>query len=524
MKNISNAIAPFNLIWSCFFHKKSLWIAAFWLTSFTLHANELQLSNLFSDHMVLQREMPVPVWGLASPGEEVSVSFAGQIKYTKANQNGKWKVILDALETSKIARSMTVSGIQEITITDVLVGEVWICSGQSNMQFKVDAVPEARALLPFANNIRSFEVSHTVSFKEENQIGGKWQINHSASAVAFSFAFFLESLGETPVGIIHTSWGSSSIEAWMPRDMTTTLPYFNEIMQAFDKDTDTKNLISEILAKENGWTRKDDVFLRRQPNILYNAMMKPLAPFAVRGLVWYQGERNARYLSGVPTVTSENWFHRVAGMQEYGDVLSQWVLRYRQEWQNDAMNFMVVMLPGYGKGTVKQEQIDPQSPTAESWAWIRDSQLKVLALPHTSVVNTIDLGDLSNLHPKDKLPIGQRLALQAAKNTLNKDIVAEGPVMNKVEFKGDNIVVHFNNANGLRTTDRKAPRAFWISGQDGEWQPAEAKIQGKTVILHSLKVKHPHYIRYAFAGKPDVNLINDQYLPAYPFRTDEKKQ
>jgi sialate O-acetylesterase len=520
MKSVSNALIFSKRNWQFRFCKRTLFVFAVFSMSFALDAHELKVSNLFTDHMVLQREMPVPIWGLASPGEKISVSFAGQNKTTTANKNGEWKVLLDDLETSKIGRNMTISGKKTITIADILVGEVWICSGQSNMQFKVAAIPNIRALSPFANNIRSFEVLRTVSFKEENELAGKWQNNHPTSAVAFSFAFFLEALGDIPVGIIHASWGSSSIEAWMPRDMTTTLPYFNQIMQDFDDDIVTRNQISAILAKENGWSRKDDVFLRRQPNIVYNAMMKPLAPYAVRGLVWYQGERNARYLSGVPTVNTDNWFHRVAGMQEYGEVLSEWVLRYRREWQNDAMNFMVVMLPGYGKGTIKQVEIDPQSPTAESWAWMRESQLKVLKLPYTHVVNTIDLGDVSNLHPKDKLPIGQRLALQAAKYTLHKDVVAQGPLMKKVEVKGDHIVVHFDNASGLTTSDGKAPRSFWISDETGKWMRAEAKIQGEMVILSASEVKQPVYVRYAFAGKPDVNLINEHYLPAYPFRSN----
>jgi len=210
-------------------------------------------------------------------------------------------------------------------------------------------------------------------------------------------------------------------------------------MKEFDADIATQNRISQILTSPDGWSRQEDIFLRRQPNILYNAVMKPLAPYASRGLVWYQGERNTRYLSGMPEVTKENWFHRVAGMKEYGEILSQWMMRYRREWENDQMNFMVVMLPGYGKGTVNKPDIDPEDPAAHSWAWMRESQLKVLDLPNTAVANTIDLGEVKNVHPKDRLPIGQRLALLAAKNTLEHDILAEGPRMDRVEVVGNHI-------------------------------------------------------------------------------------
>ena len=298
-----------------------------------VHGQELKPSSLFSDHMVLQRGQSVPVWGKASPDESITVTFAGQTKTAKTDKDGKWRVILNPLKVSKESRDLVISGNEKLVISDVLVGEVWICSGQSNMQLEVIKVPEAEGLIPFAKNIRSFEVERTVSFTEEDDVNGKWDTTYPNSAVAFSFAYFLKDIGDVPVGIILTSWGSSSLEAWMPRDMTTSLPYFKNIMERLDTDHDTHHKIQRILAKGEDRTNQDDIFLRRQPNILYNAMMKPLAPYACQGLVWYQGERNTRYLSGVPEFTQENWFHQVAGMKEYGGILKKWVLRYRQEWQ-----------------------------------------------------------------------------------------------------------------------------------------------------------------------------------------------
>lgn len=480
----------------------------------------LKAANIFSDYMVLQREQPVPIWGTAYPNEKVTVAFAGQSKTTEADKNGKWMLQLDPMQASTEGRDMIISGKSDIIFSDILVGEVWICSGQSNMQFPVGAVPEVRGLIPFKNNIRAFEVQRTVSLQEKEDLEGKWENAHPSSAVAFSFAFFLETAGNIPIGIIHSSWGSSSIEAWMPRDMKERLPHFKTIMEEFDADTATQNRIESILALPDGWSRQDDIFLRRQPNILYNAIMKPLAPYASRGLVWYQGERNTRYLSGMPEVTQENWFHRVAGMKEYGEILKEWILRYRQEWQNDDMNFMIVMLPGFGRGTADHLEIDPEDPAAASWAWMRESQLQVLDLPNTAVANTIDLGDVKDIHPKDKLPIGQRLALLAAKNTLDQDILATGPMMKKVEAKENELIVHFTNADGLKTTDGKAPSAFWVTDESGEWKLANAKIAGEKIILSTTEIKNPLYVRYAFAGKPKVNLVNSIELPAYPFRTD----
>lgn len=470
--------------------------------------------------MVLQREQRVPVWGSAAPEEFIAVTFAGQTKTSTTDINGKWMVHLDPLDTSTEGRDMIIHGKTRLVISDILVGEVWICSGQSNMQYSVQSVPEIKGLIPFMKNIRSFEVERTVSLHEKGDVSGQWSDNNPSSAVAFSFAFFLENLSDIPIGIIHSSWGSSSLEAWMPRDMTEKLPHFKTIMEDFDANLETQNRIKQILAKPNGWSRQEDIFLRRQPNILYNGIMRPLAPFACRGLVWYQGERNTRYLSGMPDVTLENWFHQVAGMQEYGDILKEWIVRYRQEWQNDDMHFMVVMLPGYGKGTFTNPDIDPEDPSAHSWAWMRESQLKVLELPQTSVANTVDLGDVTDIHPKDKLPIGQRLALLAAKNTLDHSMTAEGPVMKQLKNLGNEIVVQFKNADGLRTSNNQNPSGFWLTDESGEWKMADAKIDGDRIILSSIEIERPLYVRYAFAGKPKVNLVNEAGLPAYPFRTD----
>ena len=486
--------------------------------------SQVKLSPIFSNHMVLQRGMKVPVWGTATPGQKVLVSFAGQQKTVTADKLGKWKILLNKLKTSKIGSDFSVKGKNEVVISDVLVGEVWICSGQSNMQMNVKVVPNIQALVSKAKNIRSFEVNRTVSLKEEDNINGTWSNQTPTSAVAFAFAYYLEKMSDIPIGIIHSSWGSSSIEAWMPRNMTTEFDYYKNIMQDFDKDIETQNSIKTIIEKGENRTKKDDVFLRRQPNILYNAMMKPLIPFAVRGLVWYQGERNSRYISGVPEVTEANWYHKVSGMKEYGDVLNSWVQNYRKEWNKEDMHFMVVMLPGYGKGTEKKPNIDPQDPTEESWAWMRESQLKVLKLPHTSVINTIDLGDVKKIHPKNKLPIGERLALEAAKETLGQNIVSKGPIMKKVAVKNGCIVVKYSNADGLKTTDSKSPSGFWIADNTMQWKSATANIKGKTVILNSNEIKKPLYIRYAFSGKPNVNLVNGKGLPAYPFRTDSENK
>ncbi|MGQ1786164.1 MULTISPECIES: sialate O-acetylesterase [unclassified Saccharicrinis] len=480
----------------------------------------LKLANIFGDHMILQREKEVPVWGHSAPKDKITVTFAGQKKTTRATADGKWMVKLDPLKGSAKGQDMIVSGESKVVIKDILVGEVWICSGQSNMFMSASSIPEIRGLVPLVKNIRSFNVQNLVALEEQDEVQGQWKVTHPQSAVAFSFAYFLNNLANVPVGIIQTAWGSSSIEAWMPRSMTRELPHFDTIMKEFDADTLRVAKINELVRRSDAWTNQENIFLRRHSNIIYNAMMHPLIPFACRGLVWYQGERNTRYLSGLPEVSEKDWFHRVCGMKDYDEVLKKWILNYRRQWQDDKMHFMVIMLPGYGKGPQTKQAIDPESPTEPSWAWMRESQLASLDLPNTSVVNTIDLGDLKNIHPQDKLPIGQRAALLATKNTLHQEVSAMGPTFKSVDLQGEKIIVHFNNASGLKTTNSKAPSGFWIADESGEWVKANAEIVGETVTLSSPKIKEPKYIRYAFAGKPTVNLVNKSELPAYPFRTD----
>ena len=491
------------------------------LFAYTSHG-DLKLASPFTDHMVLQRGMPVPVWGEADPGASISVEFAGQTKSASTDSEGKWRVDFESLPPSFIPRTLTVSAqvnssIEYIECADVLVGEVWICSGQSNMQMGVGAVPEVEALVPLAEHIRSFSVKRTVAFQEQDYLEGEWLTQTPDSAVALSFAYFLQKAADVPVGIILTAWGSSGIEAWMPRDMTEEVPHFKTIMEEFDADTEAQDRIQAALAGPKPWAREEDVFMRRQPNILYNSMMKPLAPYACRGLVWYQGERNTQSMFGM---VKDPWYSRNSGMLLYGETLQRWMERYRREWGRDDFHFLVVMLPGYGKSLDSGPETGAESPIAHSWAWMRESQLKALELPRSGVANTIDLGHATNIHPKDKLPVGRRLALLAARDTLGQKVSAQGPVHERVERMKDSIIVHFKHAEGLTTNDGEAPSGFWLADESAKWVPAEARIEGRSVVLSSPQPINPIYVRYAFAGKPKVNLVNRAGLPAYPFRTD----
>lgn len=479
---------------------------------------ELKIADIFTDHSVLQQGMNVPVWGTADAGDSVTVSFHDQSLTAQTNKDGKWQVSLAPLTASYEPASLMVkSGEDVITLTDVLVGEVWICAGQSNMLMGVDKVPELSKLTKTAKHIRSFEVKHMVSFKEEDGLDGAWQVTTPVSAVAFGFAYHLQQHADVPVGIIHASWGSSGIEAWMPRDMEKTVPHFKTIMKEFDADKKTQDEIKRILDGKKPWNNTDDIFLRRQSNILYNAMIHPLSPYACRGLVWYQGERNTQSMKGM---VKKPWFSRNSGMLKYGDTLKAFIQRYRKQWGNEEMRFLSVMLPGFHKPLPTGKQKGHDHPDAHSWAWMRESQLKSLELKNTGVITTIDLGDLKDIHPKDKLPIGQRLALLAARDTLAKEIIGEGPMMKNVEQVDGKLTVHFDHAEGLKTLDGKAPTSFWVADNSQKWTRANAKLEGNKITLAAPKVVKPLYVRYAFTGKPEVNLVNAADLPARPFRTD----
>ncbi|MGD9420094.1 MAG: sialate O-acetylesterase [Verrucomicrobiota bacterium JB025] len=487
----------------------------------------LEVASVFTDHMVLQRDLPVPVWGRADANERVAVAIAGQQQVAVAGADGRWSLSLDPLAGSFEPTTMTVSagGGDEVVLEDVLVGEVWICSGQSNMQMAVNAVPEMKELAAGAKGngkekgkgIRCFEVERSVAFEEQERCGGKWVDGPPNSAVAFGFAHFLQQDAKVPVGIILTCWGSSGIEAWMPRDMVETVPHFKTLMEDFDKDRETRDKIQAILDGPRPWKGKDDVFLRRQINVLYNAMMAPLAPVAARGMVWYQGERNTQSMHGM---VDQPWFARNSGMLKYADTLKEWIKRYRKAWGRDDFEVLVVMLPGYGKTLPGGPKGGPESPVAHSWAWLRESQLKALELPHVAVANTIDLGDVKNVHPKDKLPVARRLALLAARDTLGVMVEAEGPVMEQVEARGNALRVRFEHADGLKTSDGEPPSGFWIAEDTDHWVPADAEIRGEAVVLKAAEMAAPRYVRYAFAGKPKVNLVNGAGLPAVPFRND----
>ncbi|WDE99213.1 sialate O-acetylesterase [Lentisphaera profundi] len=465
-----------------------------------LFAGDLRLASLFQDNMVVQRDKPIIIWGEAKAGEQVTVELTSQKVSMTADTEGKWMIKLPQIKLKGAFEISVKSGNESAKIKNAVLGEVWICSGQSNMQMGYGGIPEIKKMAAAAKNIRTFKVNNTVSFTEQNYCEGNWQVAAPPSAVACAFAYNLQQEIDCPVGIILTCWGSSSVEGWMPMDMAEKLPHFKKELEACRAND--KARVAEILAKKK-MSGKDNIFLRTRPNLLYNAMMHPLIPFSLSGIVWYQGEANTK---------------SVEAMLQYGQTLPMWIQRYRKEWGNDQLQLMGVMLPGFGRNFSKGKTLD--SPDAITWAWMRESQMKILDLDHTSIATTIDLGDAKNIHPKDKAPIGQRLALLARRDVLKEAIVAEGPVFLSQKIKGPSIELSFENSKGLKTVDGETPKAFWICDKSKKWLLAKAEIKGDKIILNHSDLKKPLYVRYAFAAMPKVNFTNVSAVPARPFRTD----
>jgi len=445
-----------------------------------LSAEALSLSALFSDHMVVQRDKPVPVWGWADPDEQVTVSFAGQKKTAVAGPDGKWMVRLDALTASAQGRELLVqsSAGRQLKIQDVLVGEVWLGSGQSNMAMLVRDVRNAEeeiaaAKLPL---IRMFRVNNTIGQTAQAEVKGAWQIASpetvlSHSATLFFFGREIHRELKVPVGLINASVGGTPIESWMALEAQQAVPALRPL-------------------------------IRPGSNIAvhFDAKIAPLIPYALRGVLWYQGEGNAK--------TGKAIF--------YQKQLELLVTDWRRRW-GDELPFAWVQLANY-----RLEGYHKKTGTDDDWALVRDAMRRALRLPKTGMAVAIDIGDSGDIHPKNKQEVGRRLALWALGEVYAQKVAAtSGPLPAGHEIRGEEMVIRFTHTEGGLQGKGGGLKGFVIAGADRLWQPAIARIDGDTVVLSSPHVKQPVAARYAWAADPECNLFNGAGLPASPFRTDD---
>ena len=458
---------------------------------------DVSLPGIIGDNMVLQRDGPVPVWGRATPGEEVTVRFAGQEKHAPADVAGRWQIMLDALPASATPREMIVSAGNVLRLENILVGEVWLCSGQSNMEYAVGVAkkwaPAAAETDPeLAQELKTTPLPTLRLFRVEKElkppevVSSGWHeaggdARNQFSAVGYYFGRRLQRELNVPVGLIQSAWGGSRIEEWTPAEAYA-------------------QLAAVFTGVDAASFEKDPVWIGRN----YAAMVQPLAPFALHGVIWYQGESNIiAYNDGL----------------RYADKLRVMIDAWRQAWHEPALPFYCVQIAPF----LYTGRKDPLPHSAEELPKLWEAQAAALRIPHTGLVPTTDLvDDVSNIHPAHKREVGERLAALALSETCGRQgLVWEGPSFAKLELQAATAVVHFHNTGGgLASRDGKPLMDFEIAGTDGVFAPALAVIRGDTVVVSSPQVAASAAVRFGWSETTRPNLVNRAGLPAYPFRSN----
>jgi len=478
------------------------------LGSATESRAELKLHTLFADHMVLQADFNCPIWGTADAGEEVSVSIGGQKKTAKADADGKWSLKLDPLKAGG-PHEMTVAGKTSVTVKDVLVGEVWVCSGQSNMEWVVsnsNNFDEEKAAANFPN-IRHFLVKKNPQDTPIATLSGDWKLTTPETvggftAVGYFFGRELHQKLNVPVGLIHTSWGGTAAELWTSKPVLEGNPVLKPIVEGFTKRMESyeKQLAGhkEALEKANAENKPAPKAPNKPmaPSCLYNGMIAPVLPYGIKGAIWYQGESNA------------------GGAKQYQTLFPEMIKNWRKDWGQGDFPFGFVQLANY--------QARKEQPADSNWAELREAQTMTLSLPKTGMAVIIDIGDAKDIHPRNKQDVGKRLALWAQSQVYGKELVYSSPLYESMKVEGGKVRVKFKHAGtGLEAKGEKLT-GFSIAGEDKKFVWADAKLDGfDSVIVSSDKVTAPVAVRYAWADNPECNLYNKEGLPASPFRTDD---
>jgi len=483
---------------------------------------DVRLPAILGDNMVLQGGDTVPFWGWADPNEEIEIrmSWSRAVPRIQAEQDGTWTFRVAAPDFGG-PYEITFQGKNTVTAKNILVGEVWVCSGQSNMQMTVQSSANAEQEVAAARypKIRLFSVKREVADTPQTDCEGSWvecspETIPGFSATAYFFGRRLHKDLDLPIGLIHTSWGGTPAEAWTSDAMLKANPEFAPILKRYE-DAVANYPQAMVQYKENlqKWEQAVDKAKAEgrsapprpyaplgpghphSPSGLYNAMIAPLIPYAIRGAIWYQGESNAgrayQYRSLFPTMIRSWW----------------------QGWGQNDFPFLFVQLANFLQ--VKGE------PGESEWAELREAQLMTLGLPNTGMAVATDIGEANDIHPKNKQDVGERLALWALAGTYLKDVVYSGPLYSSMTVKDSEIVLHFQHVDGSLVAKGGEPlKGFAIAGEDRKFVWADARIEGQTVVVRSDKVAKPVAVRYAWADNPICNLYNQAGLPASPFRTD----
>jgi len=504
-------------------YQRASWLRAALALAISFSAASSQALNLpkiFSDHMVLQREIPLKIWGWAEAGEEVTVSFAGQSKPTKAAQDGKWTAELTPLPASAEPRELTVSGGgKKVVIKNILVGEVWICSGQSNMEWTLDATDQGKSAISESNYplIRQFKVPHVTHTQPQKDLPGEWFVcspNVSAkfTAVGYHFGLELHKKLNVPIGLINTSWGGTRIEPWTDPEGFKVSPQLSSIVEqiAGADQAHKQNQLAKLTDLE-AWTKQSREAIQSgktptafpgglpehpllkadKPTSIYNAMIAPLVPFGIRGAIWYQGESN-----------------NGEGML-YTEKMKALIGSWRRLWAQGDFPFLFVQLAPYRYNR----------PEALPGIW--EAQQASLSIPNTGMAVITDIGNVTDIHPRNKSEVGRRLSLWALSKTYGvKDLVYSGPLYKSSRIEGSKIIVNFDHAEGLKTLNNNPVSWFTIAGDDKKFVAAKAEIVGSTIVVSADGITQPAAARFAWNEVAEPNLANGAGLPASPFRTD----
>jgi sialate O-acetylesterase len=478
---------------------------------------EVQMPNIFGKHMVLQRDQLNPVWGKANPGERVIVRIDGQSHSTYAGPNGRWKVKLRSMPAGG-PHVLEVVGDNELRFEDVMVGEVWVCSGQSNMQWPVSQSDGGDLEIPLANEpmIRMISVPQVGTQIPQDNFKGQWEhcspsVAAEFSAVGYHFGQRLKQALGVTIGLIDNAWGGSAAEAWVPRDVLEADGHSDAYLAESDAKIAayTDAVHAKKVARFEEWKAKgskgrapwprDIRTGQHRPANLYNGVLHPIIGYGIRGAIWYQGETN----SG-----------RAAN---YNHLFPLMINTWRDHWKQGDFPFYWVQLADFSK-----ELPDPQQNSW--WAELREAQTNTLSLPNTGQAVIIDIGEGRDIHPRNKRTVGDRLARHALAKDYGFNIASESPRYSKMEISGGKVHVTFDHvsAGGLYAFDVPEVKGFDIAGADGVFRRATASIKGKNqVVVSHPDIAEPVAVRYGWAENPVLNLFDRNGLPVTPFRTDD---
>lgn len=485
---------------------------------------QVRLPNLFSDHMVLQRDTPLHIWGWSGPGEEVTVAFREQHATARSNDIGQWSVYL-APESAGGPYQLTVRSTNTVVVSDILVGDVWLASGQSNMEMPLKGIStapvkdSAESIRTAAHpQIRLLRLTTKASAYPLDDISANWTVctpetAADFSAVAYFFGRAIQHQESVPVGLIDSTWGGTFIQAWISFDKLSSdlalMPVFSSYSEMMDEQSDVllataQEKQADDAARRAGrpapvhpWHPGPDSFT---PAVLYNGMIAPLTPYPIKGVIWYQGESNS--------LLSQ------AGI--YAQLFPALIADWRSKWHEGNFPFLFVQISTFDS----TPGVDLKSKDFD-WGTLRDAQRRALSVANTGMAVSLDIGDPHNIHPPNKETVGTRLALAARAVGYGENLEYSGPLFRQAVRQGTEMGVSFDHAKGLHAQGGSLD-GFEVAGGDRQFFAASARISGDSVFAGSAKVPSPRYVRYAWANAPEANLYNGAGLPASTFTSEER--